>query len=360
MNPNNSTFDIAGPGRGGISPTARPVVPQPISVNDSMVREVGFASPPRDPDAISVTVNRSTPPTPTVAPVEELAPAIADHNDNALPPAQPISAGQLFQPDTSQPGLAQPPDQPMPDMNSPKPKRRSKLWLWVVLVFAVLAGAYLAVDAKLVGSNINLPYHFFSQKTATKSDSSTSAKSSLPAGFSQYQLNDAKVGFGAPTSWGTPTSSSDPGYSQRGGSLKSDTTHAFLVTFAQNKDVQLALTSSSSLPGSTDNRYFDYLQWCQGTIDQQLYLQRLIFTTTDGVDTPATIVCDQGPLKNAVQIDSTTILTPKSSTSASAANADIYIKNLSGNSSASVLRVVDAAMTNSDDIKLLLSTVQNL
>ena len=205
-----------------------------------------------------------------------------------------------------------------------------------------------------------MPYHFFSQKTATESDSSTTAKPSLPAGFSQYQLNDAAVGFGAPTSWGTPTSSSDPGYSQRGGTLKSDTTHVFLVTFSQNKDVQLALTSPSSLPGSTDNRYFDYLQWCQGTIDQKLYLQRMIFTTTDGVDTPATIVCDQGPLKNAVQVDTTTILTPKSSTSASAANSDIYIKNLSGNPAASVLRVVDAAMTNGDDIKLLLGTVQNL
>ena len=379
MDSNDTTFskafDVAGPGSAGVMSTARPIMPQPIAVSDSTVTQVGFDAPAKDPDAIPITVNRPQPTMPSFAPSSVGSPAtaaaIAEDNESALPPAQPINAGQLFQPDSEKPhpmpehlGPHEPDMPDMPHDEGPH-RRRSKWWMWLLLLLVILAGAYLAIDDRLIKTNINLPYHFFSQPAvsttaATTTNTSSTTQASVPSGFSQYQLNAATIQFAAPTTWGTPSFTSDPGFSQRGGGAKSDGTHAYLVSFAQNKDVQLALTAPGFLPASsTDSRYFDYLQWCQGTIDHNFYLQKLVYTTSKGVDSPATVACDQGPLVNVTQINSTTLMESQVKSTDGSVIGDIYVENLSSNSTVSVIRALDATSKNADDIKTLLTTVSN-
>jgi hypothetical protein len=269
---------------------------------------------------------------------------------------------ELFHSDADHTPPPPPPAGPVPR----PPKKGGKMWLWIlILIIVVLLGGYAAADDGMIPGGSHLPYHVFSHYKAASSTSAngaspTTSTSSIPAGFSQYQLSDASVQFDAPTAWGTPSFASDPGYSSRGGGAKSDGTHAFLVTFAQNKDVQLSFTSGSLLPASaSDNRYFDALQWCQGSIDQKFYLQRLLYTSANKVDTPANVACDEGPLP-ATQIDASTIEIAKAKSTAGGTLGDMYIKNLSGNQNAVVMRALDSTMSNGDNVKTLLTTVQNL
>jgi len=165
------------------------------------------------------------------------------------------------------------------------------------------------------------------------------------------------VTFAAPTAWGTPTSSTDPGYTSRDATNKSTGTHAYLVDFATNKDVQVAVTSSKYLPAARTALYYDFLQWCTGTNDGKFYLGVLNFTTTNKVDTATTVSCDQGPLTSATKQDATTITELKLKDTTGAIAGDLYTKNISGGELV-VFRVIDKAMTNSTNIKQLLNTVK--
>jgi hypothetical protein len=273
---------------------------------------------------------------------------------------------------------------PMPTARGAGPRRsKSKMLLWLfVIILVAVAAVYLAIDAGLIKSDVKLPFHIFNkQKTsavapspAPKANTSNSisqppAQSAIPEGFTKYEAKDAGLSFAYPTAWGTPALTKDPGFSKRGGTNKTDGTHAFLVNFATNKDVQVALTSSKYLPESrpangTAWYYYDYLQWCTGTNDNKLfYKQTLHFATdTSKVDTPATVTCDQGPIADATKLDDATIVQNKTSINSlpqaqSFDSVDLYTKNLASNKDYPVLRVKDVTMKNATDIKKLLDTL---
>lgn len=248
------------------------------------------------------------------------------------------------------------------------PGNKKKRWPWVVLVILLLlVGAYLAIDSNLIHTNINLPVHFFKQKTSSSppaastssgSQSSGSTASSIPAGFTQYKLANTSITFDAPTAWGQPTSTTEPGFTARGGSNTSDGTYAYVVSFATNKDVQIAVTSAKYLPTARAATYYDFLQWCKGTNDGKIYKTVLHYSTANGVDTPTTATCDQGPLTDATILNASTIVQNKTTApDGKTVIGDLYTKNLTGTDLV-VFRVKDAAMTNGNEIKQLLNTVQ--
>ena len=339
---------------------------------------------PAPPDAAAIF---SEPPDETAAPVEKMAeteniPA-AKTPEMAIDPVTPAEPSVFPEaPSTEAPAEPLPPD----DEESPAPaeavpasqphieelhfseKNIKRSWWKPVLLalLLLLVGAYLAIDSGLVNANINLPFHIFKQNQPASSGNTapppsnnqqTTTTPSIPAGFKDYQLSGTNLTFAAPLSWGAPTSTADPGYSKRGANEQSDGTHAYLVSFANNKDIQLAVTSSKYLPAARDTQYYDYLQWCTGTNDNKIYESTLHSTTTAGVEEPSTAVCDQGPLTDVTQIDSKTIVQTKAKTPMGAVLGDIYTENLS-DPSLVVIRAKDAAMTNGDTIKQLLSTIK--
>jgi len=236
----------------------------------------------------------------------------------------------------------------------------------LLVILLLLIGAYLAIDSGVINANINLPFHFFKQNQPASSNTTpptppanpqTATTTSLPAGFKEYQLTGTKLTFAAPLAWGAPSSTAEAGYSKRGASQKTDGTHAYLVSFALNKDIQLAVTSGKFLPAARDTQYYDYLQWCTGTNDSKIYQSTLHTTTSAGFEVPSTAVCDQGPLANATQIDSKTIVQTKAKTPMGALLGDIYTENLD-DPNLVVLRVKDTSMTNGAEIKQLLGTIK--
>lgn len=260
-----------------------------------------------------------------------------------------------------------PSDQPEPHIEglhfAPAKRKGSRAkWIIAGLLILIIA-AYLAIDAGAFGSSVNLPFHIFKQKTQNNTTPPKAQKQpaasgpTIPDGFKEYKISGTTLTFAAPAAWGDPTSTTDPGFSKRSASAQSDGTYAYLVSFAINKDIQIAVTSSKFLPVKRTPLFYDYLQWCTGTNDNQTYQSLLNVTTANGVDTPTTITCNQGPLSNVTKIDSATIMQAGAADSANKPIGDIYTKNLK-NDSLVVFRVKDAARTNGADIKQLLSTVQ--
>jgi hypothetical protein len=308
------------------------------------------------------------------------SPAIFSAPDDAItePPASPSEPPQT--PISTEP--SPPPDSPVPPTADPlqsndipstanieglhftqPPTHRGWLKIVIVLLLAALIAGYLAVDAGLVGSGINLPFHIFKQETSTPAKQVTVAKktvtttSSIPTGFKRYTLEGTGIKLAAPTAWGEPTSKTELGYSERGGSNTPDGTYAYLVSFADNKDIQIAVTSSKYLPPARSALYYDFLQWCTGTNDDKFYQATLKFTTKDKVDIPATVSCDKGPMENAEKLDKTTLIQTNMTDSAGKKLGDIYTKNID-DPEFMVLRVKDTTMTNSENIKKVLTTVQ--
>jgi hypothetical protein len=178
----------------------------------------------------------------------------------------------------------------------------------------------------------------------------------LPAGFKEYKLADTNITFAAPAAWGDPASTTDPGYAERGGTNQPTGNFAYLVNFAINKDIQIAVTSSKYLPAVRAPLYYDYLQWCTGSADSKIYQSILNFSTANKVDTPSTITCNQGPI-TASPINSSTIVQLKATDAAAKVIGDVYTMNLK-DPALVVFRVKDAAMSNGTDIKQLLGTVK--
>lgn len=247
-------------------------------------------------------------------------------------------------------------------LSQSKPKKK---WPKLAGLAAVLLVAvYLAIDAGLIGGADRLPFHFFKHdeaKTATVQPTVNQPVKQpgpvVPSGFKAYKISGTDLTFAAPLAWGDPTSITESGYSKRGGANQADGTYAYVVNFAINKDIQIAVTSSKYLPPTRGVQYYDYLQWCTGTNDGKFYQSLLRFSTANKVDTPTTITCDQGPLGSATKLDDQTLLWAKATDAQNKVIGDIYIRNLKDDSLA-VFRVKDAVMTNGDNIKQLLSTLQ--
>jgi hypothetical protein len=390
----NRVFDVSKPGRGAPSPTSKPVIVghQP-RINDPMVNkeEGGGLNFGTEAPATKINVHdeihdHGIEP-PAAAKFEETEPA---HDSWIAPAAEEPAAPEPPAPEPNLPPVSMPeplaehePSTPSARTDSPNPaaaepasdfsghveglhlsapKKKGNAKYAALGIIILLIAAYLAIDSGAIGSGINLPFHVFKQKTAPAPAASSTAvttQSPIPAGFTKYNLTGTSITFDAPVSWGQPSSTLDPGFSARGGTNQSDGTYAYLVDFASNKDVEIAVTSSKFLPAARASLYYDFLQWCVGTNDSKFYLQSLHFTTSaDKVDSPATVSCDQGPIGNAQKLDSATLLMPQvKAGDGKTVIGDIYVKNLSG-TALPVFRVKDAAGKNGTEIKQLLSTIK--
>jgi hypothetical protein len=181
----------------------------------------------------------------------------------------------------------------------------------------------------------------------------------VPPTTANYTVSGTGVRYTYPLSWGTPTTSTELGYATRGGGAKPTGAYAYLTTFDKNKDIQIAITSSRYLPPARTPLFYDHLQWCVGTSDSKIYSSVLLFNTANGIDTPTTVVCNNGPLADATKLNATTIIQFKTkSPDGKTILGDVYTKNLTGPANLPVLRVKDAAMTNTDEIKQLLSSIK--
>lgn len=378
--PDTKVFDVAKPAQTAPDTTSRPIIighhPQ---VSDPMVNSdrVNENVPHRvtpihvgmdEDDDQQINIHA---PTPFVEHHVEPA-SYTQQSDvplEALPPQSSFEPNAAYDDGSSNHG-----PHPLQMAHGAGPRRRWPkvlAWLVVVLILAAVAG-YLAIDAGLVKSNLNLPFHIFNQQKMSQTSSTISnpkpaaanpapalsTAPAVPAGFTAYRLSGTNISFDYPTAWGTPAVQTDPGFSSRAKAAKSDGTYAFLVNFASNKDVQISLTSAKDLPQARPPLYYDYLQWCVGTNDGLFYKQSMHITTANGADKPANVVCDQGPLTDATKINSQTIVQLKAKDASGATLGDLYTLNLT-DSTYSVLHVKDATMANGVNIKTLLTTVKN-
>lgn len=352
----NRVFDVSKPNRVSPSPTSRPVIVGHHPGNDPMVTGDGLSRSPASTTKIPITDAAGNDGAVTVeqamaahqaaetfAEQEDPAqgsPAIFDHAEEGpavmtptAPETQSDSIGEgpftAVEPDQSPEPQSElpPPAEPEPPhveglhIGEPRPKKRR--WVWVVIFLLILlVAAYLA-------------FHFLKHNQPTTPAPTTSNNKppaatgpTLPAGFKEYKLADTNLTFAAPIAWGDPTSITDPGYSQRGGTNQPTGIYAYLVNFATNKDIQIAVTSSKYLPPARTPLYYDFLQWCTGSNDNKIYQSVLNYSTTAKVDTPTTITCNQGPLADARAIDNSTIIQPKASDAAGKVIGDIYTMNL--------------------------------
>ena len=240
----------------------------------------------------------------------------------------------------------------------------SKAVKWTLIAVATIAAtAFLAIDTGLVTSNVNLPFHIFNnQKKAETAPAPTPAPvitpPAAPSNVTRYIVPGASVSFSYPNEWGTATTTAEQGYANRGGAAKPTGDYAYLVSFAGNKDIQIAITSSKYLPPARTPLYYDFLKWCTGTNDNKFYRSVLQFSSNGGVETPTTIVCNNGPLADATKLNAATIVQPKTKDAdGKTVLGDIYTKNLT-NTNLPVFRVKDTASLNAEAIKKLLDTVK--
>jgi hypothetical protein len=239
----------------------------------------------------------------------------------------------------------------------------AKIVKWSLIAVATIAlTAFLAIDTGLVRSDVSLPFHIFNKPEVITQPAPSPAPVVAPAppsNLTKYTVPSTTLSFSYPNEWGTATTASEAGFAARGGGAKPSGDYAYLVSFAGDKDVQIAITSSKYLPPARTPLYYDYLQWCIGTNDNKFYRSMLQFTTAGGIETPSTVVCNQGPLTDATKLDASTIVQLKTKdTDGKTVLGDIYTKNLTGSNLLPVLRVKDSAMTNADAIKKLLTSVK--
>jgi hypothetical protein len=382
-------FDIAKPGSTNPQPTSKPViVGHHPAMSDPMVRDEDSKAPTHilvqdsqheahndepEPSQTDTSAAAFTPfmeggPSQST-PIDDFQPRAASSTD----PAFNTSGSTSYD---SSPSSA---DTPAADSSAaigtlgqvegihlPPKKRSPRLLKWFVVLLLLVVAGYLFVDSGVVNTGINLPFHVFKQKKAVAPAVSSVPPPApktpavvIPNGFTQYKITGTNVSFASPSAWGTPASSIDHGYTARGGDNQPDSNYAYVVGFPNNKDIEMAVTSSKFLPPARNTLYYDFLGWCIGTNDGKYYFSVLKFSTTDKVDTPSTVTCDQVPVVTPTKVDNTTIVQQNiKSPDGKTTVGDVYTKNLT-NKDLPVFRVKDATMTHADDVKKLLSTVKD-
>lgn len=383
-------FDINRPEKVGAPPTSRPViVGHRPTMPDPMVtgrREPATMPKSSAPDNFGpafpkhVVDRRDAPPAgPALMEGEpQLSPAFdpRGENDSAKgAPYMPVSAltgisstaSEHNSPKTGlsdseglsvdpKPGVFGSGDNPV---QLPKSKSTRRRWPMLVVVVLLLIAVYLLVDAL---TTTKLPYELFKKSAVSSSASSStsatpqSATPALPTGYAQATITGTQISFAYPSAWGRPASSTEKGFTQRSAKATADSDYAYIVTFPTNKDVELAITSTKALPPSRAAKYYDFLQWCTGSVDAKFYKSLLRFSTTNGVDTPTTTTCDQGPLADAVKLGNDSIVQANTKNADGSVLGDLYTRNLTDKTFV-VARLKDVTMKNATDAKAVLASV---
>ncbi len=380
-----TVFDINKPQTYGASPSSRPIItghqptmPDPMvnpspDIGDSGSRinvQVGSdrSATGIDPDSLASSLFASDQGSNEGAPQTSpsFRPPSSDMSGISAPPSARSFSDVSPTPSPEAPSVFDHRSANQKDAKKSKGgKSAIKLLLGLFVLLAILAGLYGAIDKGLILDNVNLPFHIFKQDEPVNTNtapSTTASTPAVPSGFTSTKLVESNLTFAYPTTWGAPTAAVDQGFTKRSAKAKPDASYAFLVTFPDNKDVQIAITSAKYLPPTRPSNatlYYDFLQWCTGTSDGKYYYGVLASSTADGVDTPTTVVCNQGPLNNVVKLDSDTIEQTNVKSNDGSVLGDIYTKNLTDKSYV-VVRVKDATMKNGTQIKTLLETVKPL
>lgn len=336
------------------------------------------APPAATPYAPTPSLFQTPPPAPTTVPIGSAAifsAPTAPETTFAQPPSPQQQSTMQSQPTTTPiPGQIQsqpPTDQiqhathhelPITEQKIGSSKLKKFLLILLLPLLLIGAGVYLAIDAQLINNKLALPFELFKEKTPVVDNSGESASvqnnttpvSAIPPGYSAYNDSALPFSFNYPTSWGTPTVTTEQGFSKRGGENKSDGIYAYLVGFATNKDVQMAITSAEYLSPVRSAMYYDFLSWCLNPDDNKYYKSVMGVSSAAGVDTPAQIACNQGPLTDATKIDASTIVQADTKAADGSSLGDVYTKNL-GDTSIPVVRIKDASRKNGNDIKIILN-----
>jgi hypothetical protein len=351
------------------SPTKIPVFADssPVTVEDSMMAHE--SEPEAEPAAAEETTNHGSPAVfsdpqdePSPAPLPDVLP---NHPES-------VASGPFTEAEPQPPAPLPEPELPTANHEAhieglhfaaPK-RRRSPAKIIILAILLILVAGYLLIDSGTINPGFTMPFHVFKQETPVSTSNTPAIQKqpavqapATPAGFKEYKISGTTITFAAPTAWGDPTSTTDTGYSKRSAGAQPDGIYAYLVNFSANKDIQIAVTSSKFLPATRGAQYYDFLQWCTGTNDGQVYQSVLNFSTANKVDTPTTVTCSVGPLSGVTKIDDSSIVQAKAADSTGKVAGDIYTKNLTSTDLV-VFRVKDGAMANSSDIKQLLGTVK--
>ncbi len=354
-----------------ILPGGEPYVPSPHP--NHMPVAPSLENPMPSTPATSSFSQPSTTPAPTfdpatLAPLTTTSSPLASAEPTPAVPAQPLQpssvpAAQNATP-TALPGQDQVQHAAHHELPITEGKGKSfglKKFLLMVLLPLLLigSGVYLALDAQLVANKVKLPFELFKEsaapaETTVVPTTTTPTTKTVPPGYSAYSDSAMPFSFNYPTSWGAPTVTTEQGFSKRGGDNKSDGIYAYLVGFATNKDVQMAVTSTKFLPPARGALYYDFLGWCVNPADNKIYATVLPFTSASGVDTPTQATCNQGPLNDATKIDASTIVQTDTKAADGSSLGDVYTKNL-GDANIAVVRIKDATRKNGTDIKIILN-----
>ncbi len=191
--PDDRSFDVTP--RGMPPPTARPIiVNQPGPAGDPMVNRQSSPLLQNTPPVSELPQAPAPPPPPPPLPPQPQPMPQPNFGPESLPPTQPLdmapaasapaAAAGPVQPATdafipvvpAPPQAAEPaplPPTPTVPAHQPPPPpavkhghgHRFPLIDMVLFLLIVVIAAYLALDAQLIHTNINLPFHVFSQNT---------------------------------------------------------------------------------------------------------------------------------------------------------------------------------------------------
>ncbi len=124
----------------------------------------------------------------------------------------------------------------------PAEHRRKDIWRWLLIFLVILlVGLYLLIDAGLIASKINLPFHIFKQELPPVY---TPASSQTTASLASYEAKDFGFKFAYPSGW-------KPADLQPDSSVKTKAGKAYSATLTDKATIGLV---STDFQGATDNK----------------------------------------------------------------------------------------------------------